>query len=447
MESQINDAEYFRNARQRSFTSLMKSYNEGRTTITEENPTIVFDSAEDNTQIRLTHRNPSFASLSGTLTPKGYNDMETVIEVKPAGIKITTEEEEADINVRKNMDLELINAKRWKEIGYEPTEDVIPIVRAASQNMITVKEKMSRMGKFPVLHDDPEKKKLFGRLGEIVKDAPDSKVYASIADGKPDPAAQAQMYGYIEECERAGWREESDYLQKLIIPTTRVTWNGAIKHRIEPIPEEPEEPELKPKHTPEPIEESIEEPIKEELGEEENTEDEDTYTERDEKEYRRRVKMIDDEYARPSKLMQFIKPSQKLIKLKSKVKKLLRDKKFNEAAVYQRRVKVLETKEYEEAKKRYNESYYEAMRRLDEEFAAPKKPRRAVSARAPAPKKQEDTEDSYYLENKKLEVKAPDMIERNLDIKIIRELACMIVDGKDISHVRIDSITRQLCSQ
>lgn len=143
--------------RQPSFSSLLGSemvtksgevINTNLADVCEENPVIVFDarshsSTDDNTPIGLTHRQPSFVSLEGSNPiPKGsacLSEFQPPIEeVEPNEFNPKDiSDDEDDPQVQFVKELKAKNETRWKNMGYEPPEDLIPLVRAASQAMMT----------------------------------------------------------------------------------------------------------------------------------------------------------------------------------------------------------------------------------------------------------------------------------------------------------------------
>lgn len=114
-----------------------------------ENPTIVFDGKSDDetSAIGLQVRQPSFVSLHGQIIPKGSDslaDFTPILEeIKPLPIEETSDDsqvsESDDQQVLFVKELKSKNISRWKEMGYEPPSDLIPLVRAASQAMLNRK--------------------------------------------------------------------------------------------------------------------------------------------------------------------------------------------------------------------------------------------------------------------------------------------------------------------
>ena len=113
------------------------------------NPIIVFDgkSEDEDSQIGLQVRQPSFVSLHGQIIPKGSDslaDFTPILEeIKPLPMEDISDEDntkdEDDQQVMFVKELKSKNMKRWKEMGYEPPSDLIPLVRAASQAMLNRK--------------------------------------------------------------------------------------------------------------------------------------------------------------------------------------------------------------------------------------------------------------------------------------------------------------------
>lgn len=112
----------------------------------KEDPVIVFDthsSEPDDLPITLSVRQPSFVSLSKDPIPKGSDSLaefEPVIEeVTPlptAGLEEIADDEDVDDDdpqVQIVKDLKVKNQDRWKQMGYEPPLNLIPLARAASQ--------------------------------------------------------------------------------------------------------------------------------------------------------------------------------------------------------------------------------------------------------------------------------------------------------------------------
>ena len=105
------------------------------------NPVIVFDgkSEDEDSQIGLQVRQPSFVSLHGQIIPKGSDslaDFTPILEETRPLQAETIEDEEGDDDDQQVLfvkELKSKNMKRWREMGYEPPSDLIPLVRAASQ--------------------------------------------------------------------------------------------------------------------------------------------------------------------------------------------------------------------------------------------------------------------------------------------------------------------------
>lgn len=110
---------------------------------------------DEEAPITLSVRQPSFSSLRGELILKGGELAADLPEIKdetsdPILVaskdnksKVTKhsicqhqEEEETDPQVIVVKQLQEQNKNRWKQMGYEPQEDVIPLVRARSQAII-----------------------------------------------------------------------------------------------------------------------------------------------------------------------------------------------------------------------------------------------------------------------------------------------------------------------
>ena len=111
--------------------------------IQDDDPVVVFDghsdNESDNEPIGLGVRQPSFVSLHGQIIPKGADslaDLHPVIEEVPIEAPEEVpedDEDEDDPQVKIVKRLQAKNANRWAEIGYEPPQDLIPLVRAKSQ--------------------------------------------------------------------------------------------------------------------------------------------------------------------------------------------------------------------------------------------------------------------------------------------------------------------------
>ena len=113
--------------------------------VQEADPVVVFDghsdNESDNEPIGLGVRQPSFVSLHGQIIPKGADslaDLHPVIEEVPLETpeevpEDDEDEDEDDPQVKIVKRLQAKNANRWAEIGYEPPQDLIPLVRAKSQ--------------------------------------------------------------------------------------------------------------------------------------------------------------------------------------------------------------------------------------------------------------------------------------------------------------------------
>lgn len=129
--------------------------------INEEDPVIVFDSMAClsslnneilDAPIGLTVRQPSYVSLGQEIIPKGTTSLAEFKPIIEEVVPNTGEpvEENADDEIPQVhliKDLKSKNLKRWREIGYEPPEDLIPLVRAASQSGMMIGTQLSS---FPV---------------------------------------------------------------------------------------------------------------------------------------------------------------------------------------------------------------------------------------------------------------------------------------------------------
>ncbi|OHS97949.1 hypothetical protein TRFO_35715 [Tritrichomonas foetus] len=110
--------------------------------INDVDPVIVFDSLSSSTNdgpITLSVRQPSFVSLSnGQVIPKGSGSLAEftpiIEEAVPNMPEDIDEIENAELpEIQMVQTLTAKNRKRWGKMGYEPPEDLIPSVRAASQ--------------------------------------------------------------------------------------------------------------------------------------------------------------------------------------------------------------------------------------------------------------------------------------------------------------------------
>lgn len=108
----------------------------------QTDPIIVFDgkSESDDSQIGLSVRQPSFVSLHGQLIPKGSDSLDDFVpvieEVEPLPLDTLEEQdqgEDDDPQIQFIKELKSKNMSRWKAMGYEPPDDLIPLARAASQ--------------------------------------------------------------------------------------------------------------------------------------------------------------------------------------------------------------------------------------------------------------------------------------------------------------------------
>ena len=102
-------------------------------------PVIVFDSRSSSTNdapIGLTVRQPSFVSLgNGQLIPKGSGsmaDFKPILEEAVPNTEVAFEEDDESPEVKMIQQLAAKNSKRWKKMGYEPPNDLLKKVRAAS---------------------------------------------------------------------------------------------------------------------------------------------------------------------------------------------------------------------------------------------------------------------------------------------------------------------------
>ncbi|KAH0787448.1 hypothetical protein GPJ56_008643 [Histomonas meleagridis] len=109
----------------------------------KDDPIIVFDEGGDGDKpIGLTFRQPSFTSIDGNMVLKGgkpYSDARPTrtvpSEKTPKELtKQEEEEEDNDPQVQIVKELRTKNLQRWKEMGYEPPDDLIKLTRAHTQS-------------------------------------------------------------------------------------------------------------------------------------------------------------------------------------------------------------------------------------------------------------------------------------------------------------------------
>ena len=246
----------------------------------EEDPVVVFDGHSDNEAenepIGLGVRQPSFVSLHGQIIPKGANslaDLQPVLEEVPdeAMEEIPeaeeNEEEENDPQVKIVKRLQAKNANHWAEIGYEPPQDLIPLVRAKSQAQMQGQE-LTRNGYMTTslskFYTNADIDKANGKITETITEIPEEeekKTATAVADlpiqsiPTPNRRKRSGSFGM-----KLGEASASMERMQFIIPEEPEEQKHDIKGSI--IEEEKEEEE-----EPEEPEDIIEE--EEEAGEEE----------------------------------------------------------------------------------------------------------------------------------------------------------------------------------
>jgi len=254
----------------------------------EENPIIVFDKHSDtdssSQQIGLSVRQPSFVSLQGHIIPKGSDSLAGFVpnieEIVPIQVEDSgyDESSDGDPNVEIVKELSKKNMGRWKAMGYEPPEDLIPLVRAASVAMIknsaaihhqrtgsvvtsfstierSVWKPVVQPTVTPILedhkitpskrprsnsfgNDDGENNKtstmmetilskspsktsyspLIGRLSEIVTEKPETELYSYLmnSSNKIGKNTISRLKEYQNLCKQKNYLEEYEYLTKII---------------------------------------------------------------------------------------------------------------------------------------------------------------------------------------------------------------------------------------
>ena len=120
--------------------------------IQADDPVIVFDphisEANSDAPIELGIRQPSFTTLSDhQLIPKGsnsMNDFTPILDVVEPFPEPIIEEKDSDPNVLLVQEMSYKNSERWSKMGYVPPENLIPLVRAASQSIFQPKQIISQ---------------------------------------------------------------------------------------------------------------------------------------------------------------------------------------------------------------------------------------------------------------------------------------------------------------
>ena len=128
-----------------AFKSLRKSldYAIVQPLLKGDDPIIAFDQhvsdADSDAPIEFGIRQPSFTSLSDhQLIPKGSNsmaDFTPILEEVEPHPEPVIEERDSDPNVLLVQEMKVTNSERWSKMGYVPPDNLIHLVRAASQSI------------------------------------------------------------------------------------------------------------------------------------------------------------------------------------------------------------------------------------------------------------------------------------------------------------------------
>jgi hypothetical protein len=285
--------------------------------------------------------------------------------------------------------LQARNAERWKTIGYEPPEDLLPLVRAASQGCIqpghrpaaqqtsrakpesnlAVVDEAAELSPAPVTKSDAESYDLppqlrFGQLRPSLTRGPVRRLLATgdldQIEDRDLPRVRIKLRTLLEKCSDRLWIDESRYVNDLL---TLV--NQGVKphrslgfHREDPAADVDT---LKDQRA--------------DLVQEQADRTEKLYTELNaavdkiDEAYRADAAKLDHRYQDPDSLKKFNKPSRELIEARLVTKRLLKQNRIEEATKQTAKVAALERADADRMTELAREKYLADDRKLKEEYA------------------------------------------------------------------------------
>jgi hypothetical protein len=356
-------------ARQPSYSSLRSEHivRKGGTELrTANDPVLVLDShsVDDDLPIPLSVRQSSIPSFRRAIFTPSHQEK--------------TEEEDHDPQIILMKRLQVQNAQRWKDIGYEPPEGLLPLVRAASQGNLQSRnaarspapERFRPPSLTPVQEEEPEVKPPFPsgfRFEELPDFLTGEPVRRLLSSGNLDSIAKSEwnrarsmLRDLQEECTTRIWVEESSYVNELLNLINRTDRPSKPLGFYRSSPDEDLE-KLRQK--------------RERLVNDEKNAIESRYTHLTDvlavldDRYRQDASELDSRFQNPNFLRRFGKPSREILDARCVAQRLLKQNRIREAEKQAAIVAQME----EEASMRVNElvqeRYHAEDQKLKEEYA------------------------------------------------------------------------------
>ncbi|OHS95516.1 hypothetical protein TRFO_38358 [Tritrichomonas foetus] len=389
-----------------------------------DDPIIVFDSqaSDPDEPIGLKVRQPSYVSLHGEIIPKGSESLANyhpvIVEVVPNPTHVFENEndEQQDPRINRIRELTVMNQQRWESMGYNPSNEIFPIARAASHlalfssdltkrnhiqkinsfgshNVIfdleneDERQKKSSSTSFPLsslscnrqdsqetdLKQIDQQQKLFGRLSQIIEETPESSFFKVFEAERLDELSDAlsiilRLRHYASITAQKIWIEETSFLNELI---EKININERQKNAS------PRRCGFHRKNTQKDIQQ---------LNKKHNTiiktyqqlindicTEENLAMNQLDKDYWIEAKKLDDLFQNPEYLNHLGKPSSELIELREKAKKLLKINKIREAQEVIQEIKNQEREETKIMQKSIRLKYHQKDKKMKETFALRKK--------------------------------------------------------------------------
>lgn len=280
------------------------------------------------------------------------------------------------------QELQAKNLKRWKEIGYDPPEDLLPIVRAPI-NDISTEQQMTLDDQYTQVESstakdnmgfDPgnTKIRLLGNLSELDEVFLPPEILEILSSGQISTEINIELVrpklkAVADKCSENLWIDETEYVNNILTRLDQSTKGPKEKYRSAFYIENPFEAitnlEEKLKTADSEANEKIIdlEARKNQILEDIN------------KEYMQAANELDEKYQDPATLSKFARPSKDLLELREKTKKLLRKNNIAEAKTVMNQLQQLQIIEQNKINQKITEKYFDEDKKLKEKYATCRK--------------------------------------------------------------------------
>lgn len=452
-----------------------------RLSYTDENQSSLFSASQDNFHVKLGSSNePSLEKITEEPAPQA-----APLKRRPRSGSFGMQLGEASRS--SELMKEILNENPVTIEINAMTDEDLPTPFAEENEIEKQNGEEEEYNEEENISDAPE---LFGRLNQIVMDPPESDVIRSLLNGKISlqdntPELRLKLRQYLNTCSSLLWIAEAEYITKVLdsfeiyeIPSPE----AKIEERINNINSETQK-----------IEEEYQKKKKQ------IEEERDSVFQQEAKEYSEQVAALDEKFNNQDELLKIAKPSKKLLDLKCRAKRALELRHFAEAQNINDQAVILEEKESKAAMKKIQQKYYDQDNKLKRDFAtrhsvtekkynyiltkleedykaqieaqkkakvvakissetrntmkkitsSPKSPKLSKSEKEKIVREEPSkaVAESSFFATGRLTIRAPKLLDRSSDIKIIQQMASQMSNGKSKRDLDVSSAYSNISHQ